>query len=316
MKDYFFIINPASGRGATMRQWCDARKKIIALGIDFDELYTSRSGEASTATREALDHGVKFVIAVGGDGSLNEILNGYLDRDGHAVNSSAAIGLIPSGTGSDFCRSVGLTVPDAWLRALTESQTRLIDAAHAEYRDHAGNLVTRAWINVASFGLGGDVSELVNGWRGRLPRWIGGRARFAAAALVALKRYRNVPVSVVIDGRELRINSNLIIVANGRFAGGGMMLAPNSQLADGSLDVILTDDATRWDVVRELPRIQRGAYLNHPRVTELRARDVSIITERPMPIDLDGEMVGCTPARICALPQAIRFLTGAPDVQC
>ena len=142
-----------------------------------------------------------------------------------------------------------------------------------------------------------------------MPKWVGGRARFIAAAIRALESFKSKSVKVVIDGkRELEISSNLIVVANGRFAGGGMKLAPNAEIDDGLLDVILTDRASRLDVIRELPRIQRGGYLKNPKVTELRAREISIETSEPMAIDIDGEMVGFTPARLLLLPSAVRFI--------
>ncbi len=269
---------------------------------------TTRAGEATEVAREALNVGVTRIVAVGGDGTLSEVVNGYFDSCGRIINSSAAIGLLPSGTGSDFRRSLGLTSRSDWIRTLISSETRLLDAARADFQDLDGASASRTFINVASFGLGGDVSALVNRWRESLPRWIGGSARFAAAAIAALGRYKNVAASLRLDEREMAINSNLIVVANGRFAGGGMMLAPHAELDDGLLDVIVTDGATRLDVIRELPRIQRGAHLKNPKVTEMRAREVSIYTKEPMAIDLDGEMVGFTPAHLRVLPSAIRFL--------
>jgi diacylglycerol kinase (ATP) len=307
LKKTLFIINPASARGATLRAWADARKEIVAAGVDFEEHVTTRSGEATEVAREALKIEVARIVAVGGDGTLSEIVNGYFDDCGRAINSDAAIGLLPSGTGSDFRRSLGLTSRRDSIRALISLETRLLDAVRAEFLDLDGASVSRVFINVASFGLGGDVSALVNKWRESLPRWIGGGARFAAAAIAALGRYKNVSVSLRLDERAMSINSNLIVVANGRFAGGGMMLAPHAELDDGLLDVIVTDGATRLDVIRELPRIQRGAHLENPRVSEMRAREVSIETEKPMAIDLDGEMVGFTPAHLRVLPSAIRF---------
>lgn len=279
---------------------------MAALGKDFDEHLTTREGEAVEVTREALNAGINRIVAVGGDGTLGEVVNGYFDSRGSVINPAASIGLLPSGTGSDFRRSFGR--PD-WIRALTSNETRSIDVARAEFTDRDGNRNSRVFVNVASFGLGGEVSELVNRWRKTLPGWIGGGVRFAAAAIVALSRYRNVPVSLRIDEREAEISSNLIVVANGRFAGGGMMLAPHAEVDDGLLDVILTDSASRLDVIKQLPRIRRGAYVRSPRVTELCARDVSIVSETPLPIDLDGEMVGYTPACIKVLPTAIRFLS-------
>lgn len=268
---------------------------------------TTRAGEATEVAREALNIGVTRIVAVGGDGTLSEVVNGYFDDCSRVINDAASIGLLPSGTGSDFRRSLGLTSRGDWIRTLISSETRLLDAARAEFRDRDGAGVSRFFINVASFGLGGDVSALVNRWRNTLPPWIGGRARFAAAAIAALGRYKNIAVSIRLDEREMKINSNLIVIANGRFAGGGMMLAPHAELDDGLLDVIVTDKAARLDVIRELPRIQRGAYLTNPKVTEMRAREVSINSEEPMAIDLDGEMVGFTPAHLRVLPSAIRF---------
>lgn len=308
MKQTLFIINPASARGATVRAWADARKKVAAVGISFDEHVTAYAGEATEVTREAITRGVTCIVAVGGDGTLSEVVNGYFDDHCRAINRSAAIGLLPSGTGSDFRRSLGLPSSSESVQASLSLDTRLVDVARAEFQDSEGRSASRFFINVASFGLGGDVSALVNRWRDTLPRMIGGSVRFAAAAIAALGRYRTVAVSLRIDGLEIKINSNLIVAANGRFAGGGMLLAPQAELDDGLLDVILTDNATRFDVIKELPRIRRGAHLRNPKVTEMRAREVSIEPAEPMAIDLDGEMVGFTPAKLRVLPLAVRLL--------
>lgn len=305
-----FIVNPASARGTTLGVWSRLRQQINAQGITFDEHVTREPGEATEIARKALKSGVERVIAVGGDGTLSEIVNGYFDSQGQPINVAAAIGLLASGTGSDFRRSLGMTNQRKSISALFESGTRHIDAACAHFRGFSGDRAKRFFINVASFGLGGDVSASVNRWRNSLPRWIGGRARFSAAAIAALGRYKNVRVSMRFDdGREIQINSNLIVVANGKFAGGGMMLAPDAELDDGFLDVIVTDEATRWDVIKELPRIQRGDHLKNPKVTAMRARVVSIDAEEPMAVDLDGETVGYTPANITLLPAAIRFVS-------
>ena len=308
LNDTLFIINPASARGATLLSWIDASRKIVAAGVVFDQHVTSRAGDATEVTRKALAAGVTRVIAVGGDGTLGEVVNGYLNESGEPVNGNAAIGLLPSGTGSDFRRTLGITNRFELLQSLTRSETRLIDAARAEFLNLSGARASRFFINVASFGLGGDVSAMVNRWRDKLPRWIGGRARFAAASVAALGRYKNIAVSLRVDDRELTVDSNLIVVANGRFAGGGMMLAPHASVDDGLLDVIVTDGVSRFDVVKELPRIQRGSHLKNPKVTEWRARRITIDTSEEMAIDLDGEMVGFTPACLRVVPSAVRIL--------
>jgi YegS/Rv2252/BmrU family lipid kinase len=303
------IVNPTAARGTVWRTLATARRELIDLGIVFTERTTSRAGEAAEMTRAALRDGICRVVAVGGDGTLNEVVNGYLDSGGQAINPAAAIGLLPCGTGSDFRRSLGLKTRADAIRALTTPNTRMLDAVRVEFKDKDNAPSSRFCINVATFGLGGETAAAVNRWRETLPKWIGGRARFMAAAVRGLGQYRNLSVRVRLDGeREFEIKSNLLVVANGRFAGGGMMLAPHAKLDDGLLDVILTDRATRLDVIKELPRMQRGAYLNNPKVSEMRAREVAISSDAPLAIEIDGEHAGSTPARLTALPAAVRFV--------
>ncbi len=275
-------------------------------GYEFEEHLTSRAGEASEVTREALALGARRLIAVGGDGTLGEMINGYFDRSGNPINADASVGLIASGTGSDFRRS--LRAHSINIGSLLRSEGVEIDAAQATFTTKDGQ-ASRVMINLASFGLGGEVVAIVNRWRDRLPRWFGGQIRYAAAAVRALAAYRNVAVEVTLDDERIEIESFLIAVANGRYAGGGMMFAPNALLDDGLLDVILTDHASRLDIIRELPRIRWGGHLKNPKVTERRAREVSITSQPPLAVDIDGEMVGHTPARIRVLPGAVRFLT-------
>jgi YegS/Rv2252/BmrU family lipid kinase len=300
-----FIINPTAARGGSLREWTASRSKLKGIGIGFSEHFTSRPGEAMEVTRRALREGGDFVVAVGGDGTLNEVVNGYFDEAGKVINPSAAIGLLPSGTGSDFRRSLGLMNRADALGALARRHTRLLDAVRVELHDRAD----RHLINVATFGLGGDAAALVNDWRETWPRWIGGRARFVAAAVRALDKYRNRLVRLLLDGeRELMIDSNFLVIANGRYAGGGMMLAPHAELDDGLLDVVLADSATRWDIIKELPGIQRGAHLGNPKVRELRAREVLITSEIPLAVEVDGEPAGFTPACLRILPATVRFI--------
>lgn len=293
--------------------WARVRPLLLNLGVKFSEYVTRRPGEATEVTREAVGGGIGRVVAVGGDGTLGEVVNGYLDDSGRAINLEAALGLLPSGTGSDFRRSLGLTTRNEALSALAGAHTRLLDAVRIDFLARDGQPASRLFLNLASFGLGGEAAGLVNRWRESLPRWVSGRARYVAAALRALARHRNVPIKVVLDeDREFSITSNLLVVANGRFAGGGMMLAPHAELDDGLLDVILTDRITRFDVIKELRRIGSGGHLNNPKVSETRGRFVSVTSEEPLAIDVDGEMVGYTPARLMVLPASVRLAVRVP----
>ena len=183
MAETLFIINPTAARGTTLQRWGEAKRELLRLGIQVSERVTTRPGEAAQITREAIKQGVCRIVAVGGDGTLNEVINGYLDGAGRPISENVAVGILPSGTGSDFRRSVGLTRREQPLRVLTRHDTRWIDAGFAEFKDVNGAGRSRFFINVATFGLGGDTSARVNAWRGKLPQWIGGRARFLAAAI-------------------------------------------------------------------------------------------------------------------------------------
>src|SRR5262245_19439031 len=266
-----FVINPVSGGGRSLKKWAVVRPEVMRRGLDFSEHFTAAPGDAALATRRALEMNVLQVVVVGGDGTLNEVVNGYLDADGRPLNPEARLAILGGGTGSDFSKSLyspasggdpgprpgsrsrnpGIDGIQGAVDAITGSGSRQIDAGLINCTDRHGTPVSRFFVNVATFGLGGDVSRLVNGWRGRLPAWIGGRARFAAAAIRALAHYRTGPVVVRTESSEVNVQSNLLVIANGRFAGGGMMLAPDALLDDGLFDVVVTDRASRFDVVRE-----------------------------------------------------------------
>jgi YegS/Rv2252/BmrU family lipid kinase len=306
-----FIINPTSAGGRTAREWARTRRELRRRQIPFSEHLTSRPGEAITAARRALHDGCDRVIAVGGDGTLNEVVNGYFDEADRAVNPAAAVGLLPSGTGSDFRRSIGIVSRAGALDAILSGRRRSIDAARVELRGRDGQSVSRYLINLASFGLGGDAVAMVNSWRETLPRFPGGKLRFMAAALLALRKYRLRPVCLRLDqGKPTEIQSGFFVVANGKFAGGGMMLAPEAELDDGMLDIVVTNNGSRWEIIKELPRIKRGAYLRHPKVSLRRARVAEITSESPLAVDVDGEFIGFTPARLKVLPSAVNFIVG------
>ncbi len=305
-----FIINPTAARGRASREWNKARLELCKRGVIFNEHRTSRPGEACELTRQALLAGEMCVIAVGGDGTLNEVVCGYFDLHGHPINSQAAIGLLPCGTGSDFRRSLGLNSRKTALRAIISGQRRRIDVVKIELTGQDGQPISRYSVNAVSFGLGGEVVNLVNSWRNRWPPWIGGHARFVLAALKALKTYRNHRIWISFDDgqKSQEICSNFLVAANGRFAGGGMKFAPQAQPDDGLIDVVLTNDARRWDILKELPRIRFGWHLRNPKVKLLRTPSIAISASQPLPVDVDGESAGKTPAKLTIQPSALRFV--------
>lgn len=307
-----FVINPTAARGRASREWSKAQLELRKRGVKFREHRTTQPGEACEVTRQALLEGEVCVIAVGGDGTLNEVVSGYFDQFDQPINPQATIGLLPCGTGSDFRRSVGLRNREIALRAIVAGNSRLIDLIKIELTGQDGQPVSRYSVNVISFGLGGEVVRLVNSWRYTLPSWVWGHARFVLAALKALGAYRNHWIQISFEDRQnaKEICSNFLVVANGRFAGGGMKFAPQAELDDGLMDVVLIDNASRLDILKELPRIRFGWHLRNPKVKSLQAASVFIGASCPLPVDVDGESVGFTPAKLTLQPSALRFVVG------
>ena len=288
--------------------WLGVRPKIKSYGIEFSEFVTTRAGDATQITREAIEAGADRVVAVGGDGTLNEVLNGYLDTDGRPVNPDAILGLLPSGTGSDFQRSLGFKTTGDSIEAVCTGTTRSIDALQISLLTRDNVEKKRFGINVVTFGLGGETARLVNDWRDRVPAWIGGQARFLAAAIGALSNYENTDVTVRLNGQqEIRVFSNLIVVGSGRFAGGGMMLLPEAKIDDGRLEVMVTNNISRSGIILELRRIRQGGHLKNSKVSTFQAREVTVESRRPLALDVDGEMIGFSPVRVRVLPSVVRF---------
>ncbi|HKV40740.1 MAG TPA: diacylglycerol kinase family protein [Blastocatellia bacterium] len=301
-----FIINPVSGRGSALRTWAECREQLTRMSANIGTHLTTGPGDATEATRRALLGGYDQIVIVGGDGTLNEAVNGYLDKSGRPINPAARLAILPGGTGSDFRRSVGITSRSRAIQAILGDRAIRIDAGSIHHGNHNGESVSRFFLNVVSFGLGGAVSAFVNRWNGRVPRWVSGHAVFSAAALAGLKDFRSRSVTLTLDeDKEIRIQSNLLVVANGSFAGGGMMLAPNAKLDDGLFDVVMTHEATRFDVVRELSRIRSGGYIKNPKVSQIRTTGVRVGSNDPMAIDIDGESGGYSPAILRVIGNAI-----------
>lgn len=301
-----FIVNPHSSRGRTAAAWRSIRPEILSSCPGLAEHYTTEPGEAVEVVRRALTAGEDRIVAVGGDGTLNEVVNGYFGGDFAPINPRAAVGLIPIGTGSDFRRTLGLAgLRDAARIALGGASTQL-DVLRVESGGQA-----RLALNIVSFGLGGEVVRLVNSWRDRLPRAIGGFPRFVAAALIALGDYRNMRVELLLDDEELlAIESGFFLAANGRYAGGGMKFAPHALPDDGWIELIAIDGLDRLGILLELPGIRMGRHLRNPRVIERRVREITVTSRESLAIDIDGETAGWTPARITVMPRALRFLAG------
>jgi YegS/Rv2252/BmrU family lipid kinase len=298
------VVNPNSQGGKLGKRWSDVAE-ILQRKFPFDEVLTTGVGDATRLTRAALEHGAERIVAIGGDGTVNEVVNGFYD-DGVAIAPEATFALVPFGTGGDFRRTLGLSNDTADAAALIASGARRkIDLGKLTFTATSGETRVRMFANITSFGVSGVVDRLVNESKKRL----GGKLAFMAASVRATFQYSNKRVALTFDGRD-RVDTTIynVAVANGRFFGGGMKVAPDAELDDGTFDVVALGDMGMGDVIKMSRRIYTGDHVKMDKVTVRRAKVVEAEPIDPgsiVELDVDGEAPGRLPAKFEIIPQAL-----------
>jgi diacylglycerol kinase (ATP) len=256
--------------------------------------YTHQAGDAVRLAGQAQAEGASILVAVGGDGTVFEIVNG-MDL------SRSTLGLMPAGTGNDFCRSLRYP-PDPYSVAenLLRWNSRQIDL---------GMIGGRYFVNVIGAGFDGQVADDIN----NRFRFLAGKAAYLAGILKNLVTYRNAPVEVEYDGRRWVGKALLIAIGNGSFYGGGFQIVPPALPDDGCFHVCLVKDVSKIETLRILPRVYRGGHVGHPEVEIFTARRITVKSAVPLRIQADGELLGTLPLSVEVAPRALRVL--APDSQ-
>ncbi|MCU0689862.1 MAG: YegS/Rv2252/BmrU family lipid kinase, partial [Polyangiaceae bacterium] len=260
----------------------------------------------SRIARDSFNDGVDIIAVVGGDGTLNEVVQAYLDPRGEP-RPGPDLGVIPIGTGCDFKRSIGLSgdIQEA-VHRLRDTTPRSLDMGVMELVDFQDRPCVRAYINITSFGMGGVADRLVN----ETPKWLGGKACFFVGSFRAMLKYRNAHVRVRVDG-DVLIDGPIfnVAMANGRYFGGGMMIAPDADLSDGQLDVVCLGDLSRTEAIALSSKIYRGGHVGLSKVSVARGRVVEADPMRPREevlLDMDGETPGKLPIRVRAVQGHLR----------
>jgi diacylglycerol kinase (ATP) len=301
------IVNPKAGSGAGARAAPEIKRAFERAGAVADLRATEGPGDAGRLARECRGESVDVLAVVGGDGTMNEVAQAYLGEDGEP-RPGPPLGLIPFGTGGDFRRTLDLPVKieDAVTRIVT-SEPRPIDLGILEVTTHEGARVTKAFVNIASFGLGGLTDRIVNDG----PKWLGGKAAFYLGTVRGLALYRNAPVRVKVDGKvfveEPIVN---VAIANGRYFGGGMMIAPTADPSDGVLEVVSIGNLDRLAVLALTPYVYSGKHLTRPGIAIARGSLIEAEALAPngdVLVDLDGETPGRLPVRARVARGALSF---------
>jgi YegS/Rv2252/BmrU family lipid kinase len=305
------IVNPASARGATRDFWPAMVSDLRTHFGAFNCVFTKRAEDGRRLAAQGASEGRRLIIACGGDGTISEVANGILES-----RADTELGLLPSGTGGDFRRTLKIpTRTSAAARALRDGQTRRMDVGRVTYQNHDGAEATRYFLGIASFGLSPAIIERVktegSDWlQSKMLRRISGRLSFAAATLRTTLETSGTIVRVQIDELpERRLSLTNLCIANARYFGGGMKIAPEALLDDSCFDIIAINDMSALEIALNAPRLYFGKHLSLEQVQHGRARRV---VARPfsegerVAIEVDGELPGNLPATFEVMPGALR----------
>lgn len=306
MNKVHVIVNPFSARGQTEKRWESIKSAIRSHFREFTYVFTEKPRQATDIARELLLQGFDLLIGVGGDGTLNEISNGFFHaQSGLAINGEAAVGIIPSGTGSDFIRY--MKVPREFEKSaahIKNSASKKIDLGKITYGGGPGKNKTQYFINVADFGLGAEVirriSSVKSGQRGAFTYYRG--------LLATMMNYRSKKVKLTLDdGRQLQGEYLIGAVANGRIFGGGMVIAPQAEPDDGYFDLVLVESMKKLEILANSRLLYSGTIAKNPKVHILRARNIKVESPDEVHIEYDGEVGERLPAEFSIVEKALNF---------
>ena len=300
MPQITIILNPTSGRGRGGQGRTELEHLLTAAApasLRWNIVETRAKGQGSELARQAVEDGVEIVVAAGGDGTLNEVVNGLMEAD--ASKQNVTLGLLPMGTGNDFARCIGLgTDLKRAAETLFQSNTRPVDVGQAH---------GRWFINIAGCGFDAIVAERVN----RGFRRLHGASAYLAAIAQSLLNLKSADLTLTLDGETRHVRALMCSVANATSYGGGMRVAPDARIDDGLFDICLLAEAGRVEFVRAFPRVFKGTHVTHPKVTMLQAQTVHIESVPPLPLLIDGEVLGTTPVTFTLAPRALQVLMPA-----
>jgi len=297
------IVNPESDRGRTKKRWEHIKEALKFFLKEFKYEFTEKPFQAAEISRAAIKEGSELIVGVGGDGTMNEISNGFFENK-KIINPNVALGVVPSGTGCDFSRS--LNIPSGLknaLRVITQASSSMIDIGKIRFRDHFNKKHERFFLNIADFGIGGEVLNKMNQKMAKRKT-----SSYLRSAVTTFITYKSKRVRIKIDNMQIPFNEYLIgAISNGRIFGKGMKIAPYAKLDDGLFDVVLVESMKFLEFCRNILKIYSGSHLSHPKVSLIRGKKIEISpesSEKDVLIEADGELIGTLPATFEIIPQS------------
>jgi diacylglycerol kinase (ATP) len=302
------IVNPMSGNGSTRRAWPTIDRRLERLGFNVDFRMTESPGDGVRLGREAVEHGVHEVVVVGGDGTLNEVVNGLFEAS-HGEGPDITLSVLPAGTGRDFSRSIGLRSFDHALETLGNGEIHQLDAGRIDYTDDEGTR-SRYFINAGDVGLGAETAALLN----RSSKILGGKISYFLGAARSIISYQGRPAMIEADGEVIHDGPlAMTCFSNGRFHAGGMLMAPNASMTDGYFDLLVLKDVPKYSLLGSLlPSVYLGRHIDHPAVTHRLAKTICIRSSETLLFEVDGEQPGTTDICVTLLPGSLRVRMPSP----
>jgi len=300
------IVNPQAGNGRTEKIWPNIESALEKSIGSFEVLQTTCRGDATDLSRKILKEDAARIVAVGGDGHLNEVLNGFIEND-LPVNAESRLSFVMTGTGCDFQRSLGIS--GKWQNAVAElkdAKVRKIDVGKVTYTAADKTQKIRYFDNIASFGLSGAVDHCLE--HSRLRDYLGGSPLFLWATIKTVFTHPNQSIRFRIDdGPEEEICSRLGLLANGRYFGGAMHAAPEAELDDGLLDLLMLKEISVAKFLWHLPKIYKGTHLKIPEIFFQKVRKFTAESSEQVILDIDGESPGYLAATFEVLPKILNL---------
>ncbi len=303
----YVIWNPKSRGGKLASAWPEIEMALKQNVGAFTAIPTEFSGHATELTRFALEKKATTVVAVGGDGTVNEVVNGFFEGDEY-IGSKCKLAVLPHGTGGDFKRTLNLPQGlDELCRIIKAGHATNSDVGTVTFVDHAGKKRKRYFINIASCGISGVVDRLLNNGSKKF-----GKLSYLATTLRASMQYDNQRISVVLDhddNNAISLTVNTLAIANGKYFGGGMKIAPHAKLNDGHFSVVSLGDLSKAEMVMLSPKIFSGSHESHDKVSMREAKHISVTPlSGKVELDVDGESPGLLPATFSIIPNAIPII--------
>lgn len=299
------IVNPNSANGKTGKIWPVFEKEFYQQGLSLDIYYTEGPDHATELARNGIFNGYNTVMAVGGDGTTNEVVNGLFIQH-KLINPDLNLIIFSQGTGSDYIRTLGLkkSIEDV-LDVINNGERKYFDLGFVTYVSNNGNKEERYFVNLADVGIGGETIQLVN----RSSKVLGGFLTYLLGAFRTILKYKNKKIILIIDGKEIfnkEINS--VMIGNGKYFGGGIKIAPDAVPDDGLFNIVILGDLSRSEIIINLVKAYKGTHISHPKVSVLSGKKVVLVSNDPGVMELDGETIGKLPTTFSILHQKLPIL--------